>query len=321
MTTVDQIATFGRVNISEIFRPTSRLRALDNLPISGNQIVRVESVTGNGLIQGSVYLDNNGDGVHTASELGMARRQVFLDTNGSGAYDNGEPVTLTESDGSYTFRVGPGSYIVRLISVPDFQQTLLIGRYDTSLELGRRVNNLDFGLKYAGLSWTNAIDALDVNATEGVTLRDALQIVNEIRLRTVSNANGSLPELKSPPAEPVFYDVNADGNAVLSDVVAVINFLAVNPSAAARQVATMSALPLTATVGTAAEGAEIAAAEMPQDARENEPGVNPGLPAPEVAVYRAADAGSRTSVRPTAQLVLTSLSEQAFAELADDGLW
>lgn len=62
-----------------------------------------------GSISGSVFLDENGDGVRSASELTAANVTVVLDGNYS---------VRTDSQGFFEFpRVGPGSH--RLTVVPD----------------------------------------------------------------------------------------------------------------------------------------------------------------------------------------------------------
>ncbi len=310
MTAVDQITAFSRVNLSSIFPANSRLTALSDVPVSGNRLVRVESITGTAILEGTVFLDNNGDGVKSSSELGMADRELFLDTNNSGAYDAGEPLAQTESDGSYFFRVAPGDYIVRARSVTDFQQTLVIGRYDTSMSLGRSERDLNFGLKYTGQSWTNPLNNLDVDATEGVTLRDVVQIINEIRLHTVSSSTGQLPPLTSPPSVPTFYDVNQDGNVVLSDAVAVINFIALNQTAAAQEAASLTVMaePLL-DVGTA----EVTGIEMAEMAQAL-PAETSAMPAD----FSGVPASARSSYHPRSHDGPARSAARVLQELAND---
>lgn len=320
MTVVDQIAAMSRVNLGSLFPPTSPLAALGAIPISGNRIPRVQSITGNAIIDGTVYLDNDGNGVKSPTELGMAGRRVFLDTNDSGVFDDGEPEAITEDDGYYFFRVAPGNYIVRADLVQNFKRTLVIGQYDSSLSVGRSHRDLDFGLKYSGTSWTNPLNNLDVDATQGVTLRDVLQIINEIRLRTVSGPAGELPPLSSAPSEPAFYDVTEDGRILLNDAVAVINHIALNQTGGAQQAASLTVWANPVPNG---ENEEISASEpltgvstLPEETANS---TADALSAANVAPHSLVSSREHVG-RPAARVHRDLTNERAFAEMAEE-IW
>ncbi|NLS93705.1 MAG: hypothetical protein GXX96_16215, partial [Planctomycetaceae bacterium] len=77
-----------------------------------------------GTIEGTQWLDLDADGVHDAEEPGLAGVQIFLDANDNGAYDSGERITTTGSDGSYCFTgVAPGVQIVREVVSAGATQT------------------------------------------------------------------------------------------------------------------------------------------------------------------------------------------------------
>ncbi len=66
-----------------------------------------------GTIQGTVWNDDNGDGVIAATESGLNGRTVFLDLNNDGSLTDGEPTAVTNAAGAYQFtRVPVGSYQV-----------------------------------------------------------------------------------------------------------------------------------------------------------------------------------------------------------------
>ncbi|CAN5205237.1 hypothetical protein BH11PLA2_BH11PLA2_18960 [soil metagenome] len=66
-----------------------------------------------GTINGSVWNDLNGDGLHTAGEPGLVNWRVYLDINTNGAFDAGEPSRLTTATGAYSFApVSSGVYNV-----------------------------------------------------------------------------------------------------------------------------------------------------------------------------------------------------------------
>jgi VCBS repeat-containing protein len=70
-------------------------------------------ITSVGTIQGSVWNDANGDGIHQATEAAMVGRNVFVDLDGNGVQGATEPVRITDAIGSYSFvNIRSGSYTV-----------------------------------------------------------------------------------------------------------------------------------------------------------------------------------------------------------------
>lgn len=67
-----------------------------------------------GTIQGTVWNDDNGDGLRGAGESALADRTVFVDLNANGISDVGEPSRLTDASGNYSFtNIHTGTYTVR----------------------------------------------------------------------------------------------------------------------------------------------------------------------------------------------------------------
>ncbi len=65
-----------------------------------------------GMVMGVVFNDANADGIRNNGEAGAAGVRVFIDANQNGAYDSGEVVAMTASNGSFVFtNVTPGSDI------------------------------------------------------------------------------------------------------------------------------------------------------------------------------------------------------------------
>ena len=82
----------------------------------------VVATTGN--ISGTIYNDLNGNGSRQSGENGLPNVTVFLDKNGNGLLDTGEPKTLTNAAGLYTFSNLPiGAYKVREIVPATFRAT------------------------------------------------------------------------------------------------------------------------------------------------------------------------------------------------------
>ena len=59
--------------------------------------------TETGQISGTLYSDQDANGVQSSSETGLSGWRVFLDDNRNGSHDTGEVVTTTDSTGSYAF--------------------------------------------------------------------------------------------------------------------------------------------------------------------------------------------------------------------------
>jgi protocatechuate 3,4-dioxygenase beta subunit len=64
-------------------------------------------------IVGCKYLDINDNGFRDGSEPGIKNVRIYIDTNGNGKLDPGEPSTLTDKNGAWSFNVAPGSYKIR----------------------------------------------------------------------------------------------------------------------------------------------------------------------------------------------------------------
>jgi hypothetical protein len=87
--------------------------------------VLVEQVGGNnavGTISGQLFSDLNGDGIFGPDKPALAGRLVFLDLNNNGVIDEGEPVTVTNSNGEYSFSG---------LSLQTYQVRQLLPRGDT----------------------------------------------------------------------------------------------------------------------------------------------------------------------------------------------
>lgn len=75
-------------------------------------------------IQGRVWNDPNGDGLHQPEETGLPQVTMYLDSNGNGRLDEGESSTTTDLEGRYTFSgLGPGVYVVSQVFANDWKQT------------------------------------------------------------------------------------------------------------------------------------------------------------------------------------------------------
>ena len=257
MTAVDEIALLDTINLSSRF-PGSPLSAIGAAPVNGNEIVRIERISGTAVIHGSVFLDINGDTLMQAGEGGIENRTVYIDANNDGMRDSREVATMTNASGEFHFRVDAGEHTIRLETPDAFNLTMTGDRFDVALDLGRSSKNRNFGLRYVGSDWTNPLNDIDVDAVNGITPRDVLLIINELELRDVSDQrDGTLPPENTNPNDPTFFDV--DGNQIVAarDAIIVINNLPGNTEASAPLSAGETAVGPPATIDTAPVGSEM----------------------------------------------------------------
>jgi uncharacterized delta-60 repeat protein len=103
-----------------------------------------------GSVAGTVFDDENGNGVRDAGEAGLEGRTVYLDVNGNNAADAGEPVRTTDTIGRYDFEaLAPGAYTLRQVVPAGWRQTAPGsgdgGERVVTLNGGQRLSGVDFG--------------------------------------------------------------------------------------------------------------------------------------------------------------------------------
>ncbi|NEP59470.1 MAG: S8 family serine peptidase [Symploca sp. SIO2G7] len=87
----------------------------------------------NGQIQGTVWDDQNGDGIQDIGELGLANWTVYLDQNQNGELDVGETATTTDTNGNYLFSGLAGdTYYVAQVVQNNWQLTYPSGNNSTA---------------------------------------------------------------------------------------------------------------------------------------------------------------------------------------------
>ena len=73
----------------------------------------VPTITQQAVIQGTLFLDTNADGLFDAGESPLSGRTLFLDLDGSGVYKAGDPTAVTDALGHFAFTgYAVGSYAV-----------------------------------------------------------------------------------------------------------------------------------------------------------------------------------------------------------------
>lgn len=107
------------------------------------------------IVNGQVYLDENGDGTNNGSDQNASGWTVYADLNGNGTLDPGEPSTTTEGQvgfpGSYHLGLpGGASYTIRLVLPNGYQLTQPQGSYSAYLGPLSQIYSFDFGAHPAG---------------------------------------------------------------------------------------------------------------------------------------------------------------------------
>jgi len=115
--------------VREVQQPGFRQTTPDPGPVNVTSNATVNNINfGNvffvGSISGFKFNDLNANSVRDATDPPLANWQIYIDLNGNGRVDPGEPNTITNPQGNYTFaNVSPGRYLVREVQQPGWVQT------------------------------------------------------------------------------------------------------------------------------------------------------------------------------------------------------
>ena len=133
--------------------------------VAGPLFVTTPAVVTSGVsISGVVYGDDNLDGTLGKYEFGFRDQKVYLDLPGIGHYVLGDPVSITDGQGNYSFTgLTAGNYLVRLVTDTDLviSQPLWGGKYFIQLGDRQAVTGKDFGARTASYSWTPSVTQSD----------------------------------------------------------------------------------------------------------------------------------------------------------------
>ena len=77
-----------------------------------------------GQIQGAVWNDMDGNGIHGSAEPGLEGWKIYIDANGNNIWDDGERWTTSDANGAYVFdELSPGEYNIREVLTHGWRQT------------------------------------------------------------------------------------------------------------------------------------------------------------------------------------------------------
>jgi hypothetical protein len=169
-----------------------------------------------GSIQGTIWNDNNGNGLRDVGDVGVEGWTVFVDQNRDGMLTDGEPQVLSGADGSYAFTsITPGTVVIGVVPMTGWRASAPItGLRSVTLRSGQELAGIDFGqfrLKdssisgrvYADKNENSALDAGE-SGIAGITVY--------LDLNDNGLVDADEPQLTT--SEDLFYtpDVNEQGD-------------------------------------------------------------------------------------------------------------
>lgn len=100
-----------------------------------------------GEVHGSIWSDLNNDGVRDTGEGALAGWIVYLDLDNDGAIDGGEPLSITDGNGDYSFTgLAAGDHTIAVLSQAGWTQTMpASGARQITIGNSEVLSNLDFG--------------------------------------------------------------------------------------------------------------------------------------------------------------------------------
>jgi protocatechuate 3,4-dioxygenase beta subunit len=98
-------------------------------------------------LTGHVFQDTNANGTFDLGETGLAGWQVYVDLNNSGVLQPGDPVAMSDANGTYGFNgLAPGTYIVREVLQAGWVQTTPAdGFFTVTIDAPTPTDTPDFG--------------------------------------------------------------------------------------------------------------------------------------------------------------------------------
>jgi uncharacterized protein (DUF2141 family) len=103
---------------------TGGLNLSDGEHVTGHDF----AVTNHPFVRGTVFKDLDGDGIWDNGDSPLPGWTVYVDSNKNSSLDPGEPSIVTDAQGNYQIGgLSLGTYVVREVPQPGFQQTLPTG--------------------------------------------------------------------------------------------------------------------------------------------------------------------------------------------------
>lgn len=181
--TIDQYIDFV---IRAVIQPGQKITALAQGTLNNNAAFGITTL---GIISGSVFYDDNSDGIRQNSESGAANITVFIDANHNGILNLGETSTVTAPGGAFSFINLPlGDYDIRVAPPTNTQVSPGgVSHFNVTREVGVPNPALSFPLIK-----TNILSGVVYNDANADGVRQASeQAIGGILLYIDANNNGA----------------------------------------------------------------------------------------------------------------------------------
>ena len=220
MTVVDQIAALSIGNMSSVHGALTDVPFVTNTGENVYQLVRIESVSGSGVVQGKVWQDIDGDG---SGESGREGVTVYVDANRDGTYNAGEVSVVTDAAGLYTLRLQPNAYDIRILLPPGAIATSPAPQPSQTItvELGRTTEGPEFNLRPGDVDGDGSLDSSDVTLLASGVGSGTTLAAFDVNLDNQVNA-ADLTYLVEVVLATQFGDADLDGLVTASDDGAVL---------------------------------------------------------------------------------------------------
>ncbi|NEQ35189.1 MAG: hypothetical protein F6K40_02230 [Okeania sp. SIO3I5] len=192
------------------FAQTTPDQIINVTPGSNLTNINIGNVNNRGEISGTKFNDTNANGIFDPGENGLADITLYLDINQNGFLDEGEPPTITDVNGEYSFQdLPPNTYILREISPPGFAQTtpdqiidVTPGSNLTNINIGNVNNRGEIsGTKFNDTNANGIFDSGELGLADITLYLDLNQngFLDEGEPPTITDVNGEYSFLDLPP--------------------------------------------------------------------------------------------------------------------------
>ncbi len=256
-----QVLDMGVVDAIAAVPTRQEASPFGELPVdTDGSLVVIQHVQGDGIVQGTVFDDTDGNGSQDGGELGLAGFTVYADADNDEHLDEDEFRTVTAADGSYQLRLPSGSQTIRQELIAPYRQAVPVPPAGQSItvELEGTHAGVDFANTVVVSPGTpDLLPAFDTgsDSTDNITSNDNSSASTVMQFTVGSVIDGALVRLLAGNLE-IGQAVASGGQATITTTGAVGLLDGVNSIKAIQVVNGGDSLPggsLAVTVDTAVE--------------------------------------------------------------------
>ena len=196
-----QVLDMGTVDAIAAVPTQQEVSPFGELPVdTDGTLVVVQSIAGDGIVQGTVFDDTDGNGSQDGGELGLAGFTVYADADGDEQLDDNEFRTITAADGSYQLRLPNGSQTIRQELIAPYRQAIPVPPAGQSItvELGGTHTGVDFANTVVASPGTpDLLPAFDTgsDSTDNITSNNNSSTATVMQFTVGSVIDGGLVRL------------------------------------------------------------------------------------------------------------------------------